>query len=210
MTMRIAGSLVLFAAFCYSQVAGQHKTIFRCNQCPEGPEVRAVVFVAGGEQADVKKALDDPAIVHKAVTFKNGDAEIKGYLVRPRKEGPYPGVIIVHGNPGATDDVRDTACQLAQAGFVGLLVDWGSRAPMPESKAERAKWVNRITGYTFQKLVLDDIRVAVEYLKSQPFVQPGGIGMVGFCGGGKQALMFSTRSKDVNAVVAFYASANFR
>src|SRR5262249_346125 len=69
---------------------------------------------------------------------------------------------------------------------------------------------NRITSYTFQKLVLDDIRVAVDYLRSRPFVQPGGIGIVGFCGGGKQALMFSTHAKDVKAVVAFYASANFR
>ncbi len=34
--------------------------------------------------------------------------------------------------------------------------------------------------------------------------------MVGFCGGGKQALLFATRSKDVKAVVAFYASARYR
>src|SRR5205814_7846888 len=120
------------------------------------------------------------------------------------------GVIILHGNPGATDDVRNTAAQLAQAGFVGLLVDWGSRARMPENKAEQVKWRNRITGYTFQKLFLDDIRVAVEFLKGQPFVQAGGIGTVGFCGGGKQALMFSTRSKDVKSVVASYAAAKYR
>src|SRR5262249_51863722 len=163
MRSRSAVLLGLLVPLASSEAAGQHRTFFRCNQCPEAPEVRPAV-VALGEQANDKKALDDPAIIHNAVIFKNGDAEIKGYLGRPKKEGRYPGVIILHGNPGATDDVRNTAAQLAQAGFIGLLVDWGSRAPMPESKAEQAKWRNRITSYTFQKLVLDDIRVAVDYL----------------------------------------------
>jgi len=157
------------------------------------------------------RALDDPAVVHHVTAFKSGDKEITGFLARPKRSGRRPAVVVLHGNPGMSDDVRMATAQLAQAGFVGLLVDWGSRDPLPEGQEEQSKWRDRITGYTFWKLVLDDVQAATDYLKSQAFVrQRGGIGLVGFCGGGKQALLFANRSHDVAAVVVFYASARYR
>jgi carboxymethylenebutenolidase len=157
------------------------------------------------------KALDDPDVIHHATTFNSGNQEIKGYLARPKQSERRRPVVLLHGNPGATDDVRMATAQLAQAGFVGLLVDWGSRDPLPQGQEEQRRWRDRITGYAFWKLVLDDIQAAIEHLKTQPFVrQQGGVGLVGFCGGGKQALLFATRSSEVKAVVAFYASARYR
>lgn len=156
-------------------------------------------------------ALDDPDVMHHVTAFKSGNRDIQGYLARPKKPGRRPAVIVLHGNPGASDDVRMATAQLAQAGFVSLLVDWGSRDPLPEGQEEQRKWRERITGYTFWKLVLDDVQAAIEHLKAQTFVrQRGGVGLVGFCGGGKQALLFATRSREVKAVVAFYASARYR
>jgi dienelactone hydrolase len=174
------------------------------------------VIVAPGLQAEQLqsrewKALDDPDLIHGATAFRSGDQEIKGYLARPKRSGRLPAIIVLHGNPGATDDVRMATAQLAQAGFVGLLVDWGSRDPLPEGQEEQRRWRERITGYACWKLVLDDVQAAIEHLKGQTFVRlRGGIGLVGFCGGGKQALLFATRSRDVRAVVAFYASARYR
>lgn len=197
-----------------------------CVECPDEPVDRrsflATVAVAGvglaagadaiAEQPMTRewKALDDPDIVHRPASFKSGNTEAKGYLARPKKEGTYPAVILLHGNPGASDDMRIATAQIAQAGFGGLLVDWGSRDPLPESKEDQAKWRARITGYAFWKLVLGDIQAAADYLRAQAFVRNSGVGLVGFCGGGKQALLFATTSKDVKAVVAFYASARYR
>jgi carboxymethylenebutenolidase len=157
------------------------------------------------------KALDDPVVTHHVTEFNSGARTIKGYVAHPRESGRRPGVILLHGNPGVTDDVRMATAQLAQAGFSALLVDWGSRAPLPTGQDAQAAWRDRITGYTFWKQVLDDVQAGIEHLKSQAFVRPrGGIGLVGFCGGGKQALLFATRPGEVRAVVAFYASARYR
>jgi carboxymethylenebutenolidase len=157
------------------------------------------------------KALDDPDVTHHVTAFNSGDQEIKGYLAHPKESGRRPGVIVLHGNPGLTDDVRMATAQLAQAGFVGLLVDWGARAPLPEGQDAQRAWRDRITGYTFWKVVMDDVQAGIEHLRAQAFVRPrGGIGLVGFCGGGKQALLFATRPSEVKAVVAFYASARYR
>src|SRR5262245_12951266 len=119
-----------------------------CVECPEEPVDRrsflaaaavAGVGLAAGTDVSAQqpktrewKALDDPDVVHRATTFKSGDIEIKGYLARPKKAGRHPSVILLHGNPGATDDMRNATAQVAQAGLVGLLVDWGSRDPLPE------------------------------------------------------------------------------
>src|SRR5262245_21453095 len=110
------------------------------------------------------KALDDPNVIHHATAFNSGEKQLKGYLARPKQPGRRSAVILLHGNPGATDDVRMATAQLAQAGFVGLLVDWASRDPLPEGQEEQRKWRERITGYTFWKLVLDDIQAAIQHM----------------------------------------------
>jgi carboxymethylenebutenolidase len=63
----------------------------------------------------------------------------------------------------------------------------------------------RYLSNTFTQQELNDAQAAINFLKSQSFVEGGGVGMVGFCGGGYQSLLLSTRSKDVKSVVAFYA-----
>src|SRR5688500_9022063 len=82
-------------------------------------------------QQEPKKALDDPTIIHGAVTFKNGAELIDGYLASPKATGQYRVVVILHGNAGLPEDIRNTAAQVAQAGFVGLAVSCTSREPDP-------------------------------------------------------------------------------
>ncbi len=197
-----------------------------CVDCREGQMNRrsflAATAVAGlgltmgtdasGQQPQARewRALDDPDVMHHTTAFESGDTEINAYVARPKKDGRHPAVVLLHGNPGTTDDVRLATAQVAQAGLVGLLVDWGSRDPLPDGQDAQAKWRERITGYAFWKLVLGGVQAAVDHLRDQPFVRDTKVGLVGFCGGGKQALLFATASTDVQAVVAFYASARYR
>src|SRR5437867_4414565 len=67
------------------------------------------------------RVLDDPTVEHGRVVFiHNGKETIDGYLARPKKEGTYPGVLVIAGNRITEEYIPNTCVALALAGFVGL------------------------------------------------------------------------------------------
>ena len=55
---------------------------------------------------------------------------------------------------------------------------------------------------------LRDIRAGADYLKGHEAVKAGGVGILGFCSGGRRALMYAVRFDGVKAVVAFHPAAH--
>lgn len=173
----------------------------------ETPEAGPPVGEPTARKPPEERALDDPAVRHEMVSFKSGADTAQGYLARPRAAGRYRAVLVLHGEFGVPDGMRNTAAQLAQAGFVGLAYRrfgrWPELTPQDVMKSDQTD--RRYRSMSFVEQELGDAQAAVDHLKSQPFVKTGGVGVVGFCGGGYEALLLATRSKDVRAVVAFYA-----
>jgi carboxymethylenebutenolidase len=159
-------------------------------------------------QSPVQKALDDPKVAHGEVSFKSGSDTIKGYLARPKDKGRHRAIFMLHGNPGLPEWVRNTTARLAQTGYVGLVLDLNSRVVPDSTKLDKPMEFYRSN--TFDKQVTQDSLAAIEYLKAQPFVKGGGVGAMGFCGGGRKALILPTQSKDVKASISFYGPVLFR
>jgi carboxymethylenebutenolidase len=149
----------------------------------------------------------DPDVQGEMVSFKSGKDIVRGYLARPRAAGRYRAIVLLHGELGVPAGPRNVAEQLARAGFVCLAYERFGRWP-ELTQAELAasdRTDKRFLSGSFSEQEVGDAQAAIEHLQSQPFVEPGGVGMVGFCGGGYEALLLATRSKDVRAVVVFYA-----
>ena len=155
--------------------------------------------ISGQETA--KKALDGPNVSHESVNFYNEEAKIEGFLARPKKAGRFRAVIVTHGNAGLPEDVRNTAAQLAQAGFFALAVNPTSRYPDMSKSPRESLRTNE-----FGAEMMRDIRAGVKYLKTQSSVKAGGVGIVGYCGGGIVSLMMAALSREIDAVVALYAA----
>jgi carboxymethylenebutenolidase len=149
-------------------------------------------------------ALEDPNVVHAPLAFKSGGATLNGYLARPKAPGRYTPVVIFSPNPGLTDDLRNTAAQLAQGGFLGLAYDTYSRHPGITAGEVRERF-DYFAGREFDEQNRRDTAAGIEHLRRQPFFRRGRVGVMGFCGGARQALIFSTESREVGAVVNFYA-----
>jgi carboxymethylenebutenolidase len=162
---------------------------------------------ATADQPPEGKALDDPAVRHETVTFPSGKDSIKGFLARPKDNERHPGVFVVHGNPGLPEWVRQFAAGLARGGYAALVLDLNSRVVPDSTRLDKP--LEFYISNTFDKQVTQDSLAAITYLNAQRFTRPGGVGWVGFCGGGRKGLLLSTESKDVRAVVSFYGAVRF-
>ncbi|HKP38720.1 MAG TPA: dienelactone hydrolase family protein [Pyrinomonadaceae bacterium] len=159
------------------------------------------------QQPPPTNALNDPNVIQGMVSFKSGADIIQGYLARPRKAGRFRAVVVLHGSLHLPEDHRYTAAQLAQGDFVSLAIRRFSRTPdLTQAELNRSdREDRRYLSNTFVEQELQDAQAAINYLKSLSYVKRKGVGLVGFCGGGCQSVLLSTQSKDISAVVAFYA-----
>ena len=147
------------------------------------------------------RVLDDPKIQHGRIVFKhNGADAIGGFLARPKAEGVYPAVLVISGNKITEEYIPNTCAALAVAGFVGLAPNVFHPLPDDAPRNDYDKYLKNHTELD----VLDDIQAGASYLRSQTFVSPGGMGIVGFFFGGRMAMLYGARSREIDAVVPFH------
>jgi carboxymethylenebutenolidase len=119
-------------------------------------------------------------------------------------------VIVIHANRLFEPYIASTTAMLAEAGFVALAVDVFHFLPGNASWQEAQQTPGELVGETLTReftepRLLSDVQAGIDYVRGHSFVQPGGVGLVGFCGGGWNALLIAAQSLDVGGVVAFYA-----
>jgi carboxymethylenebutenolidase len=156
---------------------------------------------AAGAASPLSVAADDPDVTASDVTFQS-DTAISGYVARPKADGTYPGVIVIHENRGLTDHIRDVARRLAKAGYVALAPDLASRAGGTAKVG-----ADKITGYFANAKPEDlvkDLNTAVDFLGQQAGVQPDKYGTVGFCFGGAFVLRLAAANPKIAAAVCYY------
>jgi carboxymethylenebutenolidase len=159
----------------------------------------------------ITRVLDDPTITHGPVMFQHQKRDIiGGYLARPKADGKYSTVIVIAGNIISEEYIPNTCAALAVAGFVGLAPNIfhppiGTPQRLDSQRDDYA-------GHSDNDALVD-IQIGIDYLRRQPFVrQEGefpfsrldGLGVIGFCYGGRLALLLGARSTDVDAVVAYH------
>jgi carboxymethylenebutenolidase len=147
---------------------------------------------------------NDPALASSDIKFNSTDGtSVSGYLTRPKGDGTYPAIVVIHENRGLNDHIRDVARRLAKAGYVALAPDLLSRQGGTGSFANDEAAIAAI-GKLDEDGLTKDLTGAINYLKNEKFVRANKIGVVGFCWGGGNTLLIATRNKDLAAAVVYY------
>lgn len=147
------------------------------------------------------RVLDDPRVQHGPVDLlHNGQRRLGGYIARPRTDGRHSAVLVIAGNRITEEYIPNTCATLALEGFVALAPDIFHVLPTDAAPADFDRYLARHTEIDR----LDDVQIGLSHLRAQPFVDQGGVGVMGFCSGGRSALLFGARSREVDAVVAFH------
>lgn len=129
---------------------------------------------------------------------------MRGYLVQPTGEGPFPSVIIFHENRGLNPYVEDVARRAAVAGFLALAPD--GLSPVGGYPG------NDDDGRTLQR-GLDPAELSQDMINSARYLQAhelstGRLGATGFCwGGGMTNRLAVALGEDLSAGVPFYGAA---
>lgn len=150
---------------------------------------------------------DDPRItVAKADVKATDGATLIGYLARPKADGKYPGIIVVHENRGLTEHIKDVIRRVATAGMVGLGIDVVSRAGGADKLTDQAAY-NAELGKRSVTDVVRDFLSAADHLKAQAFVDGNKLGATGFCYGGGVVWSLINSNAPLKAAVPFYGFA---
>jgi carboxymethylenebutenolidase len=123
-----------------------------------------------------------------------GSLPLRGYLARPRGEGPWPGVVVVHEAFGLDDVMLRQANRLAEAGYLTLAVDLFSAGGARRCLVSTFRALSKRAGRPF-----DDIEAARRWLTDAPDCT-GKTGVIGFCMGGAFALLTANTGFDASSV----------
>jgi carboxymethylenebutenolidase len=124
--------------------------------------------------------------------------EVKGYVARPKADGAYPGVVMVHEWWGLNDNIKEMARLLANEGYTVFAVDlYDGRIATSADEARRFSGsVNAAPEAAVAKL-----KAAADHLKDR-YSAPK-VGSLGWCFGGGQSLNLSL-AEPLDATVIYY------
>lgn len=152
-------------------------------------------------------SFTDPRIKPQYVEYDSPggtSGRMRGYLVQPAGNGPFPAVLVIHENRGLNPYIEDVARRLAVTGFLALAPD--GLAPLggypgndDDGRAMQAK--------LDQAKLRTDMLNSARYLKKHP-LSSGKLGATGFCwGGGTTNWLAVTLGADLQAAVPYYGAA---
>jgi carboxymethylenebutenolidase len=118
---------------------------------------------------------------------------------RPTGAGPFPAIVVLHGDFGLTPWVKQQGRRLADKGFLVLAVDrYDSDLP---KTIEEAHILDR--GLEDSR-VLAEVKAAIDYLAGQQDVRKDAIGVLGWDAGGGFALDAAIADRRLRTAVICY------
>ena len=155
-------------------------------------------------------SFTDPRIKANYVTYPSpggngtGDSAMRGYLVQPDGNGPFPAVLIIHENRGLNPYVEDVARRAAAAGYLALAPD--GLAPLggyPGNDDDGRSMQAKLD----QAKLRTDMLNGAKWLKAHK-LSTGTLGVTGFCwGGGTSNYLAAAMGSDLQASAPYYGAA---
>lgn len=129
--------------------------------------------------------------------------EMRGYLVQPTGDGPFPAVLVIHENRGLNPHIEDVARRAAVAGFLALAPDGLSPVGGYPGNDDDGRTLQR----SIDPATLDqDMINSARFLKGHA-LSNGRLGATGFCWGGGMTNRLATElGSDLQAGVPYYGA----
>ena len=145
--------------------------------------------------------VEEDKIIEREVVFGVPGWELPGTLTLPKGEGPFPGLVLIHGSGSndrdetllANKPFKDLAWGLASQGIASLRYD--KRTYVHGNKIED------LSQFTVEEEVIEDALAALEFLRSQKETNPQGVFILGHSLGGQLVPEIAHRESKVAGVI---------
>lgn len=142
----------------------------------------------------------DDRLITEYITYKVEGGLMRAYLARPKLEGKYPAVMIIHENRGLNPHIEDVARRAALEGFIAIAPDALSLLGGTPPDGDKAR-------EQFQQLempkTIAQFAAAFDYIKTRKD-STGKFGCLGFCWGGAMANSLAVSVSDLLVAIPFY------
>jgi dienelactone hydrolase len=141
-------------------------------------------------------------VVTQQVPYRDGDAELVGFVAYDDAKTSAPGVLVVPQWMGLTDYEKGRAKQLAELGYVAFCADIYGKGLVAKDSAEAGALAGKFKGdRTFFRSRLN---AALRALRASPSVDAKRCSAIGYCFGGTGVLELARSGADVLGVVSFH------
>ena len=136
------------------------------------------------------------------VTGHDGD-EIEAYLASPSGDGARGGVVVIHHNPGYDRATKEIVRRFAELGYDSICPNLHWR-DAPGAAPDDAAAASRANGGVPDDRLVGDVGGAAAHLRSLRSSN-GKVGVIGYCSGGRQAVLAAC-NLDLDAAVDCYGA----
>ncbi len=159
--------------------------------------------LVGPSPEGVPGAVTDPTRVRaEELTFAGAEGTpVNGYLASPARDDAQarPAMIVIHTAAGLGEHIKDVANRLANLGYVTLGVDLYTREGGPPPMDDMRAVMQRLFAMS-DATALGDLEGAADFLRGREQVGEE-VGCIGFCMGGRYALLLACASDRLDAAV---------
>ena len=145
------------------------------------------------------------ALQEEAVTYKDGDTVMKGFIVYDdASKAKRPGIVVVHEFWGISKHILDEARRFAREGYTAFVADMygdGKTADNPKDAGALAGSVRKNPAAMQSRF-----NAAKDTLSKHATVDGSRIGAAGYCFGGGVVLDMARAGTDLKGVAAFHAT----
>lgn len=127
------------------------------------------------------------------------------YVSAPAGTGPFPALLVMQHQGGVDEFIRQITERLASDGYFAAAPDLYHRDG-PDCKDDIVTRRSRLS----DRRIINDQAAGVKYLQTHGMVAGHRLGVIGFCMGGRLALLGAATSPAFKAAVAFYPGNSFR
>lgn len=145
--------------------------------------------------------------------IRTRDGLCPSYVYRPAGNGPWPAVLVFTDGIGIREAMLEVGERLATYGYLVLLPDLfyrsGPYAPMNArtvftNPEERKVLMEKFFALATPANLMSDTHAFLDFLAAEPGVKAGGIGVTGYCMGGRVSLLAAGTYPDPIVAAASY------